>query len=477
LLNYKNEFSGEGDRIFIKDNKKSNIFNYDIVLVDECSMIPMQIIANIFQETRKSKNARDSELLKLEQPPKILFVGDPAQLPPVNEKVSSIFATARNDFDIKQLKYFLELSGDQWSLVRMEALIDDIISQDDYTLREVVRSSMNSVVNLSNHIRSWVLDLINIPTVGKFRGKGVNLYKYQKEGKTKTKWLQEYIDRHMKNKDTGSNCIILTWTNRQSGEYNTYVRGVQFADKKVIRQFEAGDKLILNDFYKLPESEVQGDPNKNKKGSFKDKKKNNTKFYTSELIRVADLEETTKSFPEMSELVDGKAGKIKNIVQICDKYKKAIQTINKGTTRKYDVWKLYVHKIADAMVVNQIPEVFQIYVIKNENKQKWEDEKNFVMDRIRGLRKFYELNYKEQFQQIDRIIIRPMWKEYNAIFVSPFANVNCSHSTTSHKAQGSSYYDVFIDLDDILQNGNINEMKRCIYTAITRAVNELHILI
>ena len=87
------------------------------------------------------------------------------------------------------------------------------------------------------------------------------------------------------------------------------------------------------------------------------------------------------------------------------------------------------------------------------------------------------MNYKEQFQQIDQIIIRPLWKEYNTIFVSPFANVICSHSTTSHKAQGSSYYDVFIDLDDILKNGNINEMKRCIYTAITRAVNELHILI
>jgi ATP-dependent exoDNAse (exonuclease V) alpha subunit len=46
---------------------------------------------------------------------------------------------------------------------------------------------------------------------------------------------------------------------------------------------------------------------------------------------------------------------------------------------------------------------------------------------------------------------------------------------TVHKSQSSSYYNVFVDTDDILNNNNINDCKRCIYTAYTRAINELHI--
>ena len=36
--------------------------------------------------------------------------------------------------------------------------------------------------------------------------------------------------------------------------------------------------------------------------------------------------------------------------------------------------------------------------------------------------------------------------------------------------------DVFVDAHDIFKNNNANEAKRCIYTALTRTSNELHIL-
>ena len=104
LLNYKNDFDHNGKRIFVKGTE-SLIDKFDLVIVDECSMIPMQIIIDLFEELRKKKNnkLKGDVIRKI---PKVLFVGDPAQLPPVNEKVSIIFAEKDKEFDYKQFCEF-----------------------------------------------------------------------------------------------------------------------------------------------------------------------------------------------------------------------------------------------------------------------------------------------------------------------------------------------------------------------------------
>ena len=65
--------------------EKSNISKYDIVIIDECSMIPSRIVNDIFDEIRKSKSMT-----------KTIFIGDPAQLPPVNETNSIIFSNNKD---------------------------------------------------------------------------------------------------------------------------------------------------------------------------------------------------------------------------------------------------------------------------------------------------------------------------------------------------------------------------------------------
>lgn len=49
------------------------------------------------------------------------------------------------------------------------------------------------------------------------------------------------------------------------------------------------------------------------------------------------------------------------------------------------------------------------------------------------------------------------------------------HACTVHKSQGSTYEDVFIDLDDICANNKINEVKRLILVGITRAANKVYL--
>ena len=85
--------------------------------------------------------------------------------------------------------------------------------------------------------------------------------------------------------------------------------------------------------------------------------------------------------------------------------------------------------------------------------------------------------YSEQIKQIDKHIIKPLWNEYNRIFIEPFANVTLGNSITCHTGQGSTYRHTYIDADDILKNNNANDAKRCMYTALTRASETVNIII
>jgi exodeoxyribonuclease-5 len=63
---------------------EAKIVNYDLVIIDEASMINLELFTMIREKTK-------------DIPTKVLFMGDPAQIPPVGEKESAIF----NQLDIE----------------------------------------------------------------------------------------------------------------------------------------------------------------------------------------------------------------------------------------------------------------------------------------------------------------------------------------------------------------------------------------
>ena len=146
-------------------------------------------------------------------------------------------------------------------------------------------------------------------------------------------------------------------------------------------------------------------------------------------------------------------------------------------SKKYKVWKLYVHKVADAQVKNTVPEVYTLYVLKDEEIPRLEKEKKNIAFAISELRDSFKKMFKDQSSSIDRFIIKDLWIRWYEIFIKPFASVNYGYSTTVHKSQGSTYGKVFIDLDDIFKNFKVEDTKRCIYTALTRASLEVNLLI
>ena len=78
---------------------------------------------------------------------------------------------------------------------------------------------------------------------------------------------------------------------------------------------------------------------------------------------------------------------------------------------------------------------------------------------------------------MEKHVVKQLWKNWNKVFVEPYASVNYGYSITCHKAQGSSFHDVYVDLDDILVNTKTKEAKKCAYTAVTRTSNELNVLV
>lgn len=466
LLNYKNDFDLQGERIFIKGND-SLLGNYDVIIVDECSMIPLKIINDMMTEVNRDMKMTDN-YVKI---PKIIFIGDPAQLPPVNEAVSTVFIERYDELklheymssnNISMTSNGLSLGGDviEENKHKMRNFITKILEIDKVVFRHIVRNNNDSINNLCNEIRSWIFDGCK-PQITKYvDNEYVKLYNSGDiTDKTKTKWFKRYL----KELDEGTNNIILTWTNKQMDIYNDAARKYVFRKdeknkNKIMDEYVVNDVLILNDFYNFEESN------------------NGTKFYTSEQIKVVDTFVDTIVIKNLSGDLGKSISKIKNFGAIHTVYKKYIDKINVCTHRKYKAWRLNVVKLCECNT-NVKPNTYDIITIHNESREQLNNDKKVCMEIIKSMR--YEMmnKFKSQIKTIDRAIIKKIWKEWSKLFIDQFANVNYGFTITSHKSQGSTFYNVYVDCEDILNNNNNNEAKRCMYTSLTRASNKLKLLV
>jgi superfamily I DNA/RNA helicase len=66
------------------------------------------------------------------------------------------------------------------------------------------------------------------------------------------------------------------------------------------------------------------------------------------------------------------------------------------------------------------------------------------------------------------------WHEYFEL-KNKVGDLRAIHACTVHKSQGSTYDNVFIDLDSIGRNNKANEVARLLYVAITRASNMVYL--
>lgn len=464
LLMFKTDYSVSGDMIFIRDAKNGSVIpDFELVIIDECSMISMDMIDNIFEEIRIITNI-NNRISKdcCKQMPKIIFTGDPAQLPPVNEEDSSIFCktTIELPFEayLEAMKYKISntVSSNIASILdnKYKILLKDLSIMETVLLTNVVRSKIDNVTKVCYELRKWIKDNEE-PKLDKFNdSKGVYFYNNnQIRNKIQSDWFKKFLTSVKEDKS----CIIITWTNKQTDIYNETIRQFIFKGKK-IQKFEQHDILMLSDFYGLDMGETFV----------------KQKLYTSEQIKVISTKKMQVPINQFDTIINNSIKKMKQGIKIENKIKELITGLNELFCKeiKFMCWILKVHKFGEELSHNMT--LIIIDDIDIERYTKYKSESCIV---IKNFAKQMMAQYRTCPKQIEKNIIKPLWKQWNKIFVEPFANVNYGYSITCHKAQGSSFYDVFVDLDDILLNSRSNEAKKCAYTACTRPSNELHILI
>jgi hypothetical protein len=442
LLNISTDFDMGGKIVFVTTEKnKPEISNYDLIIIDECSMISIPMIDQLLVEIRK---------LNI----KVIFSGDPAQLPPINEKVSSIFINHHDDLTLHRYRDILNRDKDKNKKIythnllnsflqeRHNLFIEDLLNMKRYTLTDVVRSKKNAVTKTSLLIRHWIENKFEFPPLEKYKDlDGVIFYESEED------WIKNIIKDFKNNKH---NNIVLTWTNNKSDEYNNTIRNSIFG-RKDLKRFEIGDILILNDFYQI----------KNEKKPIM--------IYTSEHICIQDIKIINielKLFENIQTEINFK--RFKNEQLLIKKFTEFYKSILNFYKLSYKCYELKVNKLGD---LNKLT----IYVIHDDDYFAYDKIISLIQNNIRKFLLSISPDLNKQ-KQVSEIIGKPLWKHFYEICVDRFATVSYGYSITCHKAQGSNYYNVYVDANDILKNNKDTEMKRCLYTAFTRTVNNLNIL-
>ena len=180
-----------GDRMVFVRDKRADPVTADIVVVDECSMVGEDLLKHIKRHLPMAF---------------VLFVGDPAQLPPVGEVASQTFATKKHSH------------------------LDTIVRQ----------SAGNPVLDAAHAIRasqggeadwSWCKSQ-NAPPVGLFR-----------PGPAADEWMRKAFTSAEFERDSDS-FRYLAWTNRRVAEVNAKVRYWRYGEN-IPTPFMPGERAMF----------------------------------------------------------------------------------------------------------------------------------------------------------------------------------------------------------------------------------------
>lgn len=444
LLNYQRQIDSNGDVYFGKNGADSNWNVYDLIIIDECSMLSNQIINDIDNELKKVKNK------KL----KILYIADPCQINPVNQESSEIFSK------------------------KMKTL----------TLEKIVRTNSQKIMKLSNAHRRWITSNkdSDMPCLSDYADDRIILHSID----SVNKWLDKFVSLLKKldvntnvNTDTNDtnnleNNVILTWTNKKCNKYNDYVRQKMF-NKKILKKYELGEILIFNDFHRTLIN-VPTDTLNNETDTKLELKI--VSFYTSEQIKLIGIREDKFQFEKIKNLKSTDLPEL-----IANNFVKVISAINKTlTSTPLNVYYMEVQKLSE-LKNNEQKVIYNILSIHHDSEINYNKLKNYFEDQIVKLKNscykmINELKktndmIKLEFLNIVEKKINRIWKDWQANVMDRFAQLNYGYAITVHKSQGSTFKNVFIDIMDIFENHNQSERLKCLYTAITRSSNSLELLI
>jgi exodeoxyribonuclease-5 len=93
---------------------------------------------------------------------------------------------------------------------------------------------------------------------------------------------------------------------------------------------------------------------------------------------------------------------------------------------------------------------------------------------IRQLPVLHELSQPDYHRMLGLYAEEKRWREFWDL-KNLFADLNYAYCLTIHKAQGSTFQDVFVDVPNTLINRNVRERNQLLYVAVTRAARRLFV--
>lgn len=192
LLGLKLNANGETRRVEAAGRDKFN--DYDIVVVDEASMVNRQLRKYLAEAVRKS-------------PVKVFYMGDPLQLPPVNEESSPVFRSVENN-----------------------AYLSTIVRQ----------AEDNPILRATGEVRRCIRDVAKPRFVSESSESG-GLHVL--EPNRWEHWMKSGFNSHSYKEDPDSFRAV-AWTNRRVNYLNRMVRAVLMPDIEPKQRYAIGERVI-----------------------------------------------------------------------------------------------------------------------------------------------------------------------------------------------------------------------------------------
>ncbi len=189
LLGMKKDIDENG-RITFKSDGKYNVRDYDLIIIDECSMVNIYMYCKINEKFNNTK---------------IIYVGDSEQLPPINQDLSPTFSIEEEN---------------SFELLNVMRYNNDILELNTYIRQNINEKKINVKGFLNN---------LNAPNI---------LYT-----ENPVDFNNLIKNAFMKEKDTK----VLCWTNKQVDKYNDKIRRGIFG--RDLKKYCNGEKLLLTSYY------------------------------------------------------------------------------------------------------------------------------------------------------------------------------------------------------------------------------------
>lgn len=436
-----------------KDKNKKTINSFDIVVIDEASMISSSIFDSLMKVIGRIRG-------------KIIFTGDRYQLNPVNEEESSVFS----------LENSVELT--------------------------TIHRACNGILGISNHIRESVANTDKIKIKKWCDNENVFLIKNREE------WLNKFVELNTH----GMEPITLAYTNQCCNSINDTLRNMIFKESPGFKgqRFTRGDRIVFNMPFKSEYKETSSDGKVNENSIiFHTSQQTQVhsvetnikqcKPLTKEHLLAPDevgkspffqaktrMCSVCKTRPMKSESESGCyhiyctecyltwIHQAKECPLCCidyrndefkihnRKFKSLEPLLNKFlrfTRNSYKVWCLSVGKRGNA----------EIEVVHEKSLEKFNKDTQILKNIINDIKAINNTNFIHT-------IARHLWEYYYREYLDTFADVSYGYCITSHKSQGSTYNSVFVDVGNILNfNRTVVDGLKCVYTSVTRPSENLYI--